>query len=153
MQYQWGVQGACPSPPHLGKKRKELRRKKSQQGKQNKTTPPPWLKVWSCHWIRLQTLFFYGKQFKFNDKAIIKIELVVTKCSVCKCLTYHYGNNTYVQPLEDMKNYSVFLAHIIFHLHDDLSMLFLPCGGWWKRCAELRSSTNIPTLQHLSVWG
>ena len=26
-------------------------------------------------------------------------------------------------------------------------MPFLPCGGWWKRCAELRSSTHIPTLQ------
>ena len=40
----------------------------------------------------------------------------------------HYGNNDYVQPLEDMKNYSVFLAQIIFYLHDDLSLLFLPCG-------------------------
>ena len=33
-----------------------------------------------------------------------------------------------VQPLEDMKNCSVFLAQIIFYLHDDLSMPFLPCG-------------------------
>ena len=66
--------------------------------------------------------------FKFNDKAIIEIELVVTKCSVCKYLAYHYGNNNYVHPLEDMKNCSVFLAQIIFYLHDDLSMLFLPCG-------------------------
>ena len=71
----------------------------------------------------------------------------------CKCLAYHYGNNNYVQPLVDMKNYSVFLAQIIFYLHDDLSMLFLPCGGWWKGCAELRSSTHIPTLQCLSVSG
>ena len=86
-------------------------------------------------------------------KAIIEIELVVTKCSVCKCHAYHYGNNNYVQPLKDMKNYSVFLAQIIFYLHDDLSMLFLPCGGWWKRCAKPRSSTHIPTLQRLSVLG
>ena len=74
------------------------------------------------------TIFFYGKQFKFNDKAIIELELVVTKCSICKCLAYHYGNNNYVQPLEDMKNCSVFFTQIIYYLHDDLSMLLLPCG-------------------------
>ena len=33
---------------------------------------------------------FCSSQFKLNDKAIIKIEMVVTKCSVCKCLAYHY---------------------------------------------------------------
>ena len=33
--------GSLPLPPIKGKKRKELRRKKSWQGKQNKTTPPP----------------------------------------------------------------------------------------------------------------
>ena len=66
----------------------------------------------------LTNTVFFGKQFKFNDKAIIEIELVVTKCSVCKCLAYHYGNNNnYVQPLEDTKNYSVFLAQIIFYLN------------------------------------
>ena len=37
--------GSLPLPSIQGKKRKELKRKKSQQGKQNKTTPPPWLKL------------------------------------------------------------------------------------------------------------
>ena len=136
-----------PAPPQ-----KELRWKKSRQGKQNKTTPPPSSRSETATEYAYKHYLFYGKQFKFNDKAIIEIELVVTKCSVCKCLACHYGNIN-LQPLEDMKNYSVFLAQIIFYLHDDLSMLFLPCGGWWKRCAEIRSSTHILTLQRLSVLG
>ena len=82
-----------PPPPFWGKKRKELRRKKSQQGKQNKTTPPPGSRSETA----TEYAYKHYYQFKFNDKAIIEIELVVTKCSVCKCLAYHYGNNNYVQ--------------------------------------------------------
>ena len=107
-----------PAPPPIkGEKRKELRRKKSRQGKQNKTTPPPSSRSETATEYAYKHFFFYGKQFKFSDKAIIEIELVVTKWSVCKCLAYLYGNNN-VQPLEDMKNYLVFLAQIIFYLYD-----------------------------------
>ena len=38
----------------------------------------------------------------------------------------------YVQPIEDIKNCSVFLAQIIYYLHDELSMLLLPCGEGGK---------------------
>ena len=143
--------GSLPLPPFRVKKEKNSEGRKA--GRASKTKPPLPPSSRSETATEYAYTIFYGKQFKINDKAIIEIELVVTKCSVHKCLAYHHGNKNYVQPLEDMKNYSVFLAQIIFYLHDDLSMLFLPCGGWWKRCAELRSSTHIPALQHLSVLG
>ena len=92
-------------------------------GRASKTKLPPLAQGLNLPLNTLTNTIFYGKQFKFNDKAIIELELVVTKCSICKCLAYHYGNNNYVQPLEDMKNCSVFFAHIIYYLHNDLSML------------------------------
>ena len=121
----WSVACNTTGRSRGGVQGKECRSKKGRQSKQNKTTPPPLL----AHGLNLPLLntltntIFFGKQFKFNDKAIIELELVVTKCSICKCLAYHYGNNNYVQPLEDMKNCSVFFAHIIYYLHNDLSML------------------------------
>ena len=54
----------------------------------------------------------------------------------------YYGNNNYVQPLKDMKNYSVFLAQIIFCLHDDLSMLFLLCGEGGAKVKHSHSNTT-----------
>ena len=147
-----GSREPAPPPPFRVKKEKNSEGRKASRASKTKPPLPPGSRSETATEY-VYKHFFYGKQFQFNDKAIIETELVVTKCSVCKCLAYHYGNNNYVQPLEDMKNYSVFLAQIIFHLHDDFSMLFLPCGGWWKRCAELRSSTHIPTLQRLSVSG
>ena len=103
---------------------------KAKQAKQNH--PSPLAQGLNLPMSTLTTPFSYGKQFKFNDKAIIELELVVTECSVCKGLAYHYGNNNYVQPLEDIKNCSAFLAQIIYYLHDDLSMLLLPCGEGGK---------------------
>ena len=44
----------------------------------------------------------------------------------------HYGNSSYAQPIEDIKHCSVFLAQIMYYLHDELSMLLLPCGEGGK---------------------
>ena len=113
----WQINGRGPRKKHKGKM-------PAEQAKQN-YPPPLHLLVQGLN-LPVNTLtntIFYGKQFKFNDKAIIELELVVTKCSICKCLAYHYGNNNNVQPLEDMKHCSVFFAHIIYYLHNDLSML------------------------------
>ena len=77
-------------PPILGKNRKERKWKKSRLGRQNKhkTTPqPPLAQGLNLRLNALANTIFYGEQFKFNDKAIIELELVVTKCSVCKCVT------------------------------------------------------------------
>ena len=106
---------APPPPPFRVKKEKNSEgRKAGRASKQNH--PSPLAQGLKPPLNMLTNTIFYGKQLKFNDKAIIEIELVVTKCSVCKYLAYHYGNNNCVQPLVDIKNYSVFLAQIIFLL-------------------------------------
>ena len=147
--------GSLPLPPLRVKKEKNSEGRKAGRASKTKPPLPPSLRSETATEYAYKHYFFMASNSSSMIKQyfIIEIELVVTKCSVCKCLAYHYGNNNYAQPLEDMKNYSVFLAQIIFYLHDDLSMLFLPCGGCWKRCAELRSSTHIPKLQRLSVLG
>ena len=61
--------------------------KPAGQGRQTQNHPPPPFSSKSESATEcLANTIFYGKQFKFNDKAIIELELVVTKCSVCKCV-------------------------------------------------------------------
>ena len=104
-----GPREPASPPPFRVKKEKNSEGRKA--GRASKTKPPlPLAQGLKLPLNTLTNTIFLCKQFKFNDRAINEIELVVTKCSVCKCLAYHYGNNNYVhvQPLEDMKNYSVF---------------------------------------------
>ena len=84
--------GSLPLPPLRIKKEKNSEGRKA--GRASKTKLPlPLAQGLKPPLNTLTNTIFYGKQFKFNEKGIIEIELVVTKCSVCKCLTYHYGNN------------------------------------------------------------
>ena len=98
--------GSRPLPPFRVKKENNSEGRKASRASKTKLPLPPSSRSETAPEYAYKHYFFYGKQFKFNDKAIIEIERVVTKCSVCKCLAYHYRNNNYVQPLEDMKNHS-----------------------------------------------
>ena len=94
-----------PLPPAPFRVKKEKNSEGRKAGRASKTNHPfPLAEGLKPPLNTLTNTIFYGKQFKFNDEVIIEIELVVTKCSVCKCLAYHYENNNYVQPLEDTKN-------------------------------------------------
>ena len=130
-----GVHGACP--PMLGKKKKKTEKNAEgrKAGQASKPKPSPSPSLAQGQKLPLNTLtstILYGKQFKCNDKAIVELEVVVTKCSVYKCLAYHYENNNHIQPLDDMKNCSVLLAYIIYYLHNNVSMLLLPYGEGGK---------------------
>ena len=69
-----------------------------------------------------------------NSSSVIKqlLNLNWLSQNVVFVSVLHYGNNNYVQPIEDIKNCSVFLAQIIYYLHDELSMPLLPCGEGGK---------------------
>ena len=86
---------APPPPPFMVRKEKNSEGRKA--GRASKTKPPLPPSSRSETATEYAYTIFYGKQFNFNDKAIIiiEIELVVTKCSVHTCLAYHYGNNIY----------------------------------------------------------
>ena len=65
-----------------------MEEKPAGQAKQTQNHPhPPLAQGLNLPLNALANTIFYGKQFKFNDKAIIELELVVTKCNVCKCVT------------------------------------------------------------------
>ena len=126
-------------------------RNRSIQHDTIKFKPVKVLTVWT--WQLIDKFFVLYRTFDWLDLKNVGFYCYVTECSVCKGLAYHYGNNNYVQPLEDIKNCSAFLAQIILLLAWWPQHASSPIWGRWKRCAELRSNTHIPTLQHLSVLG
>ena len=67
-----------------------------------------------------------------NSSSVIKQLLNWLSQNVVFVRVLHYGNSSYVQPIEDIKIFSVFLAQIIYYLHDELGMLLLPCGEGGK---------------------
>ena len=145
--------GSLPLPPLRVKKRKELRRKKSRQGKQNKTTPPPSSRSETATEYAYKHYFFMASNSSSMIKQLLKLNWLSQ--NVVFVSVWHIIMETIIMHnyLRTWKIIQYSLHKSFFYLHDDLSMLFLPCGGWWKRCAELRSSTHIPTLQRLSVLG
>ena len=141
---------APPPPPIQGKKRKELRRKKSRQGKQNKTTPPPSSRSETATEYAYKHYFFMATNSSSMIKQLLKLNWLSQKCSVCMCLAFHYGNNYYVQPLEDMKNYSVSLAQIIFTCMMTSEFFFSHVGKVEKMCwAKLKHSHSNTTASNI----
>ena len=142
--------GSLPLPPPLVRAKKEKNAEGRKAGRASKTKPPlpPSSRSESATEYTYKHYFLMAN----NSSSVIKqlLNLNWLSQNVVFVSVLHYGNSSYVQPIEDIKNCSVFLAQIIYYLHDELSMLLLPCGEGGK---YVLSSTHIPTLQHLSVLG
>ena len=154
MQYQWGVQGACPFPPFRVKKEKNSEGRKASRASKRKPPLPPGSRSETATEYAYKHYFFMASNLSSMIKQLLKLNWLSQNVVFVSVLHIIMETIIMYNHLRTWKiiQYSLHKSFFTW-MHEDLRMLFLSCGGWWKRCAELRSSTHIPTLQRLSVLG